>query len=343
MKRIGTVLLISLYTWCANPLFAQSKEEFEKIFLKETEGNANMVDIANFKHIEKLSYYPDTLPSWFFASKVPSANMVYAVGISDPDLPLEEAANQAISRGKALAALFSNAQIQFYRDVYSLEYSEGPYTKFNQRFDTYFKLFASIVSNESCFSVEQLHTTRYNEVLALVRYAPKNPGSASTHNLQISSEGTAFYIEVQQDDVFEPQGEYELISNFYEPNSTYERMHFTYREKGNRTLSISEYAGKSHSFPLYPYRYANLEWQQNTPPLVSYNGLWSMYIKDLLLKLALELEQNSIKIKTFDEHYDSQMRSLSREIAIKKSKLVISGIEFGDDRVIFHIDFNDPI
>ncbi len=334
---LSTLPLIFIF----NLLIAQSKEEFEKIFLKETQGNTPTVIHEEFRNISTLSYNPDTLPKWFFKTPTPTDGAVYAIGISDPDLPFEDAINQAAFRAKTMAILYNKVQIQYFRDVYSIEYTEGKYTKFGQRFDTYFKLSASGFADSTCFYIEDKHITRYNEALILVRYTPIEPSKANMSNDLISTVGTALYIEAQIDEAFEPQAEYEFTSFIRIPNASAQSSNFTYRKKGNRFLSMSRFMGKTHNFPLFAYRYSNPNWPSNTSPLVSYSGLWSIFSKKLLRQLALETEQSSIKIRTLDEQYSSQMRNLSREVAIKNAKLHINGIEFGTDSIVFDINIID--
>lgn len=324
-----------------NCLFAQSKEEFEKIFLKETQGNGSTAKHEEFKNISTLSYNPDTLPIWFFNTPTSTDGAVYAIGISDPDLPFEDAINQAAFRAKTMAILYNRVQIQYFRDVYSIEYTEGKYTRFGQRFDTYFKLSASGFADSNCFYIEDKHITRYNEALVLVRYTPIEPNRANMANDLISTVGTALYIEAQIGDTFEPQAEYGFTSTIKIANGSAQSSNFTYREKGNRFLSMSEFMGKTHNFPLFAYRYSNPNWASNTNPLVSYSGLWSIFSKKLLRQLALETEQSSTRIRTLDEKYSSQMRNLSREVAIKNAKLHINGIEFGADSIVFNINIID--
>lgn len=340
-KTYTTSALIIAFLTLSTCLFAQNKEEFEKIFLKETEGNGSEIKHEQFKNITNLSYYPDTLPNWFFTPPLSTQNKTYAVGISDPDLPIEYAVSQATFRAKTMAILYNRVQIQYFRDVYSLEFTEGKYTRYGQRFDTYFKLSSSGFADSTCFTIENQHITRYNEAVVLLSYTPIEPSKANMNNDLISTVGTALYIEAQIEDAFEPQAEYEFTSIIRSPNSTPLSATFTYREKGNRFLSISEYQGQAHRFPLFTYRYANPNWNSNTKPLISYNGLWSYFSKKFLRQLALETEQSSVKIRTLDEGYSTQMRNLSREVAIKNAKLQINGIEFGNDSIGFNINIID--
>lgn len=319
----------------------QTKQDFEKIFLKETGGQSSGQTHSQFKNITTLSYYPDTLPSWFFAPPTSSFENIYAIGISDPDLTASDAALQALHRAKTMAILFNRAQIQYFRDIYSVEYTEGRRKRYGQRFDTYFKISSSGFADSLSFSIINHHFTRYNEAVILIRYSPIDIDSQSSMYDMISTVGTALYIEAQIGEAFEPQAEYEFVSALRPYGKPIESSQFTYREKGNRFLSISQFQGENHNFPLFTYKYANPSWAHNTQPLVSYNGLWSVFSKKLLRQLTLETEQSSIKIRTLEEQYSPEMRNLSREVAIKTAKMFINGIEFGRDSIGFDIQLRD--
>lgn len=313
----------------------QSKHQFEKVFEKETQLN-KITGYGKFKNIERLSFYPDTLPSWFFKMPKSTATAVYAIGISDPDLTPKDAAFQALHRAKSLAVLYDKALIQYYRDVYTLDNESGGYKSYGQRFDTYFKLSSTTRADSNCFEVVQTYCTRYNEAVVLVRFNP-SVADVSSKCDQITTVGTALYIEAQIGDVFESQAEYDFFTNHKTHLGVDISSHFTYREKGKRFLSVSNFLGNTFDYPIYNYKYSNPSWAKNTDPLISFNGLWSIYSKKFLQQLTLETQETSVYIKNLDESYASETRNLIREVAIKKAQLQINGIEFGVDSIVFDL------
>lgn len=330
LPKLATLLLV-LFTLTAKG----QKEAFEKIFEKETRPN-EFASYGKFKNIERVSFYPDTLPSWFFKPPTSSSESIFAIGISDPDLTPEEAIFQAMHRAKSMAILQHKAYIQYYRDVYIVAYTEQAYKGYGQRFDTYFKLSAAAQADSSCFTTEKVHLTRYNEAVVLLRYSPSR-SSTTDPSLKISTVGTALYIEAQIDNVFEPQAEYEFVTKHTSPRGIDINSHFTYREKGRRFLAISQFMGNDRDYPMYNYKYSNPSWASNTEPLISYNGLWSIYSKKLLRQLTLNTEETSINIRSLDEMYSPEMRNLTREVATKTARMYINGIEFGVDSIGFDL------
>lgn len=321
--------LFALFNRQNSKLSAQDQTNFNKIFEQETgDKNETIKKNSRFKNIGILSYYPDTLPRWFFSLPA-SGEEFYALGISDPDMEHEKAKELALIRAKASALIFSNAKIQYYRDIYTSAVEEGKYTNLRQRFDTYFKISASSAINDGMFAVVDTHFTRYNEYIVLVKYTPSL--SSENDSINLTAVGTTLLIEASVDDAFEDQAEYELL-NLYQPNQgELKKAHYLYREKGSRSLSYSAINNEENEYPVYVYTYASPDWTTARHAFTSYNGLWSIYTRQLLNYLTLNSQQNSIKLKNLGEQYSSELSTLTREIASFTAKLNINGINFDTD------------
>jgi hypothetical protein len=342
MKRelLDIILTFTLITLITGNLLGQNKNDFEKTFLKETEGSQNNSS-TKFKNITKYSYYPDTLPEWFFTPPPSTLNCIYAVGVSDPDMEPVKAKEIAIHRAKAMAGLYLNAKMQYYRDVYTSESESGQYTDYRQRFDTYFKVSSLSKIDDASFAVVDSHLTRYNESLVLIKYSPES--LRETTNKMLSVIGTVLYVEIQVDDAFDVQAEYELLSALQEPENKKQSAHFLYREKGNKFLSNSEYLDSTIDFPVYTYKYTQPNGNLNTQPLTSYNGLWCKFTQELLRDLTLTTEQTKIKIKTLGQKYNPSMANLTREIVSYFAQLKLNGIVFEGDTMKLKLSVNEII
>jgi len=331
MKTTSKYLIfILLVAFLSNTSKGQDKDKFEKTFMKETD--STKVKLSNkFKNISKLSYYPDTLPKWFFKPPVNTSNYIYAVGISDPDMEPVKAKELAIHRAKAMAGLYLNAKLQYYKDIYTSNKESGKYTDYRQRYETYFKVSSIGKVDDASFTLVDSHITRYNESMILIRYSPKSLSEAGSNYL--STVGTVLYIEAQVGDAFEVQAEYELQSKFRQPDSKYQIAHYLYREKGSQFLSNSQFLGKVVEFPVYIYKYVSPEIKPSTPPLTSYNGLWSRYTREFLRYLTLNTEQTKIRIKNMGQKYNPENANLIREIASYFAQIKLNGIVFERDSV----------
>jgi hypothetical protein len=324
-------------------LYGQGQSNFEKTFLKETQAKeSGFGGFGKFKNISSLSYYPDTIPTWFFNPPFEAPGSIFAIGISDPDMTIEEAIGQAIYRAKVMAVLFNKSQIQYFRDVYTTEQVQGKYSTYRQRFDTYFKVSGAAYVDSSQFKVVSQHFTRYNEAVILIQFNSKSL-QEETPKQMISTVATVLYIEAQVGDAFEPQAEYEFISALRVIGKPLYGARSMYRQKGNKFLAQSEFLGQEITFPLYYYKYANPNWANNTEPLVCYNGLWSQYTKEMLKQLTLATEQSKVKFKTMGSQQTGDNSNLFREIAVKTAQLNLIGIDFGNDSIGFNFQINELV
>ncbi len=310
---------------------------FIKTFEKETSGN-NDEQSVKFKNVTKLSFYPDTLPSWFFEPPKSTPDCIYAIGISDPDMVSQKAKEMAFHRAKAIANIYLGTKLQYYRDVYTSEKESGRYTNYRQRFDTYFKITSLNKTRDCDFAIVDSHLTRYNESLILIKYEPKQ---LEQKNELLSVIGTVLYIEAQVDDAFEVQAEYELRSAFMQPEQKLISAHSLYREKANKFLAYSQFLDSINDFPVFIYKYASPKWDKNTQPLVSYNGLWSKFTREMLRYLTLETEQTKVRIKNLGEKYNPAMTNLARQIVSYNAQLKLNGIEFANDSVKLKFVINE--
>lgn len=309
-------------------LLAQPGQDFRRVFERETADRADDAGGAKFRNIQRLSYYPDTLPRWFFNPPT-NTGWVYAVGISDPDMELEKAKAQAILRAKTNALLFSGSKIQYFRDIYTSAEEAGRYTNLRQRFDTYFKLSASASVNAEMFAVVDTHFTRYHEYIVLLGYSPNRKTANDTVNLTAIS--TSFFVEASVDGAFEEQAEYEMMSIERSSGSRQQRVHYQYREKGDRFLSYSTFNGEQQSHPVYAYSYASPHWQTPRRAFTSYSGLWSIFSRQFLNHLTLSSHNNSVRLRNIGEQYTSETTSLTREVASFVAEMHINGISFDTD------------
>lgn len=350
MKRLKILVLLTIVFVCNlfiyNNLWAQEVYDWDN-FEDDVSGQQNH---SKFLNVSKLSYYADTLPSWFFS--LPSDEVsFYAVGISDPDMLPDEAKTLAMHRAKAMAVLLSDCKVQYIRDIYSSVADHDSYSVIEGRFDTYFKITGGNEVFDGMFAVVDTYFTRFNEYMVLLKYlpdddfqfdvnisadAPADSTVAKPAVRYINVVGTAFMVEASVNSAFEQQAEYELLS--YDRGAQTQKGNFVYREKANHFLSTSFFNDEPIDFPLYSYIYASPEWTKLRSPFSCYNGLWSIYMRQFMRQFSISCENNSVRMKNTDQQYGEQLAHLTREIASFTAELRINGINFDSDTLKF--DFN---
>jgi len=311
---------------------------FREIFEKETQGS-HEPDYGNFKNTGPLSFFPDTLPDWFFLPPQSTPNVVYAIGISDPDMPEDEALQQAIYRAKILTSMFSRSRVEYIRDIFTSNQEDVYQRGYRQRFDTFFRITARLMADSNQFQVINQHLTRYNESVVLVSYTPHlNHSKENVANTdKIISMAKLLYIEAQVGDAFEPQSSYEIISTIMGADQRKANASFISTKKGNRELIDSEFLGNKIIYPLFVYQYANPLWPSYTRPLVGHNGLWAKFAQEFLQHITLTTEQSTLRMKNMSEQSAPGLSDMSREVSSMNANFYLRKIEFSDHKMEFDL------
>ncbi len=337
------IFLFWLLIFNTGSVFSQNPSaRFRDIFEKETRSNQES-QYGNFKNTGPLSFFPDTLPEWFFQPPQSSHNNIYAIGISDPDIPEEEAIQQAFYRARVLSSMFFQSKVEYIRDIFTSNQEDVYQRGYRQRFDTFFRITSRLEADSSQFNIVEKHLTRYNEAIVLVSYMPGMPVNTVNKGIsdKIISMAKLLYIEAQVGDAFEPQSSYEIISTIQDHDSQNANASYISIKKGNRELIDSEFLGKKINYPLFVYRYVNPQWPAFTRPLVSHNGLWALFAQDFLEHITLTTEQSTLRLKTLTEQTQPGLSDMLREVSSMNAKIYLKKIDFSNKNMKFEIIFEE--
>lgn len=317
-------------------LSQQPSRHFQDIFERETRNVRQDTQFGFFRNISQLSYFPDTLPLWFFTPPSSAGNVHYSIGISDPDMKPEEAFRQAWHRAMIMSMFLNRARIEYYRDVFSSDQVQTG-RHYMQRFDTFFRIRSSCSADSTNFQLIDSHFTRFNESIVLLAYSPGLFSEANPPSLSLSATASVLFIEARVGDAFEPQASYDLDAEVYHTEGATQRSHFSSIRKGNRSATTSLWMEREVIFPHFVYRYTNPTWEPFSRPLSSYRGLWASYLQHMLEHITLSFEQSNITLRSVSEGAEPGARDLVREIASINARLSITAIDFKPDEVIFDL------
>lgn len=316
----------------ATSVVAQSQEQqFRGVFDRETRQKEQAGNYANFRHTGRLSFFPDTLPAWFFQPPPSNHDSTYAIGISDPDLPYEEAYQQAYSRAMVMAVLCHSPRIAYFRDMFTSYHNQHSVGNHRQRFDTYFRITASEPADSSMFREIASYFTRYNESIVLISYTQHTEKAMS----RITASASVLYIEAHIGGTYEPQASVDLESDICHYGDKTETAAYNSTRKGNRITTSSVRNGKPIYFPLFVYRYANPAWAPFTQPMVSYHGLWGIFLSELLEHLTHSTEQTSLRIRTLQEQTKPRNQNITREVAVQKARIILEELDLKPSGILF--------
>ena len=330
--------MIPLFILAGIALNGQSRQ-FMDMFERETRSIRSNNSFANFRNVQKLSYFPDTLPAWFFTPPVSSSLNVYAIGISDPDMEKEKALEQALYRARTMAVILHKSELQYYKDIYTSHEENQTARGHRQRFDVYLRLTASRNVVCSQFTLVNQHYTRYNEAIVLIRFAPDKSREAQDLVARVSAVANIFMVEARIGDAFEPQKSFDLVAEITTEGQRPINAEFNMITRGNRRLTHSNFGGQMIDYPAFAYRYTNPSWQPHHIPLTSQFGLWSVYLSGLMEHISLNTQNSDVIIKNVSQQnpYENR-RNLVREVAQETTKIKLVTMDFEHDHVTFDVN-----
>ncbi len=290
-------------------------------------------------NIARVSYYPDSLPKWFFSPPPSGGDQYYAIGISDPDMPKDSATAQAVERAKGMIALQVDSKIQYFRDIYNIERISGKYTDQGQKYDTYYKISASIPFSTPNFAVIDSHFTRFNEQVLLVKYSL--PIVAKSDE-EVDAKVSIVKLEYTMNNVFELQEEYDV--NFYQDCKNPEMNvvnNYVYRLRDWRYSFMSHRQSKVHNYPSYTYKYYGLNDYDSTVVFTSYPGLWAGLVRGWMREMTNHAEQGRKFVRSIGDIYLPKSENIVRETARISGCFGFQGLRCIDDKLQVNLLFLD--
>lgn|GEM_PF-560980 len=294
---------------------------------------------VRFQHIDHLSFYPDTLPQWFFNPPLSGGDDFYAIGISDPDMTKDSAMVQALQRAKGILALEVDTRVQYFRDIYKVEKVSGKYVTEGQKYDTYYRIASSTPFADSEMAVLDSHFTRFNEQMVLVHYSLP---STYTDSCELEAKATVVNLEFTINDVSELQEEY-TIYFFQDCPDTARNTEtsYNYRLRDWRFNYWSKMKSMYHSYPSYSYIYVGLDAYDSSVVFTSYPGLWAGYFRGWMQELTYHAEQGKKMVRSLGDSYDPQSENIIRESSQCRGSFGFQGARLDGDKIQINLLFLD--
>lgn len=326
-------LLFSIVT--TNNAFGQQEKLLYEISRQAPPKSYNV----RFQNIQHLSYYPDTLPNWFFNPPLSGGDDFYAIGISDPDMTPDSAMAQALQRAKGIIAIEVDTKVQYFRDIYNVETVEGKYVTDGQKYDTYYKISSSIPFVDSALAVLDSHFTRFNEEMVLVHYSLPSKYSQPD---ELEAKATVVNLEFTVNDVSELQEEYTVY--FFQDCADTERnteTSFNYRLRDWRFNYLSKIKSKVHDYPSYSYKYCGLNQYDSSVVFTSYPGLWAGYIRGWMQEITYHAEQGKKFVRSIGDSYNPESENIIRETSQCRGSFGLQGARLNGKKIQLNLLFLD--
>ncbi|SDC10148.1 hypothetical protein [Williamwhitmania taraxaci] len=331
-------LVINILIVCVVGASAAYSQEAKLLYEIMRQKN-NEVLSPHFTHIKRISYYPDTIPSWFFNPPLSSSDEYFAVGVSDPDMTRDSAMVQAIERAKGMIALQFDSKIQYFRDIYNIERVSGKYTLQGQKYDTYYKISSNIPFYVPSLAVLDSHFTRYNEQIVLVKYSLPNKTEVQD---AVEAKASIVRLEFNLNNVFELQEEYDVyfFADYNDPAKNVQTS-YNYRLRDWHYNFTSTTQSKVHTYPSYSYKYYGPNEYDSTIIFTSYPGLWAGLTRGWMREMTTHAEAGRKFVRSIGDSYSPKSENIVRETSRIRGSFGFQGARLRDDKIQVNLLFLD--
>lgn len=341
LRYIKTGLLISLII-ISNYGFSQNKknykkfrEEFSKEFNDSEENNNTRRDTKNI--FQKID-----LPEWFFNPTQSNDSIIYAIGISDPEMNKDKAFSLAEMRAKAITAFSYNSNIKGLSDNYSNEKKLKHSDTYSTLFGDFYNIKSKLNFDTSAFKIEKTYFTDYNEAIVLSSYTFKNNHSLKNDTVNFFAE--IFNIKKKAKRNHQIKALIKINSEIKSPiKDTTKYFSYKIKSLGESNKIYSAFAGEEHIIKNNNYRYKNSENPENKEidKYITHslsNGLWNAYISVLMQNILFSLENYKVKIKNLNDNYNKKNQNITRQILEKNISTKIQKIIIKNNKLIIKVD-----
>lgn len=171
----------------------RNKEAYEQIFRKEI--GLEVFPAPNYQHL--LDLIPAYLPNWVFQGISNHPDTLWAIGISNPAMPPEQALLQAQLRAKALIALAHKARLQYISDDFGKLAEDGRLQDISAKYQDFSLLNAELDFNANAFHCAQTFRTKYDETIVRMGFTQQRD-LPDTTRLKVTVERLNVYIETTE-------------------------------------------------------------------------------------------------------------------------------------------------
>jgi hypothetical protein len=300
------------------------KEILEKEISEPIEGEVSVMP---------LILHPARIPDWFCNIPISDPGNVYAIGISDPGMDMDDAYELAIERAKAITSLMISSSIKSLADNYTNEKNPQSSGEFVTKYLNYFSIHSGYTIDTANFKVLRRFLTAYDEAIVLTSYSMVKSGQDDLSEIVAE----VYQVERQLSNTFEAE---EKI--MFNSSDTSQLFAYTIYSRNNLFEINSSRHGKDILFPYLNYRYT-------APDSVYENingfdsklthGLWKSYL-ELFLQNAWFLSQNSdLIIKQVDDEFTGKSQNLTRSVNADTPAFAVTGIMVKDNLITIKLDY----
>ncbi len=324
-------------------LIDKDKKKYEKKVFDKEFGEPEDTTNAQRKLYDKI---PDKLPDWVF--NVPEiGSKVKVIGISDPNMPKDEAYAQAILRAKAMFALLNYSTISNITDDYTNLRESGKYSLYSTKFQDFSLSKARIAYNDSAIHIIDTLYTKYDEGIVLIEFEHNLKALENKDTIAIKGEHLQVFIEknfrkerieffdftindklVNKDSLdILAKYNYRIVNRGYSINSVFNSKLIEFQERTYNYRTDIDFSQDSTDLEINTFRLTR--------------GLWNAYISGILSNITILSKQLASQVKNSNDYYTLRNEALVRTVASNKVSFGFNNFKMYENQ--FYIDLNGLI
>ena len=311
---------------------------FDEVLKKEDTVSRDSVK----KSVLQLRIKPEILPEWFYYPPLADSGFVVAVGVSDPFVDSSLGRSQALMRGMAMISLITDANVNVVRDIYSVARNMQQNFDYEQKLEEYTRIYNHVDVNPEHVHIIDMHTTRYNETLMLLKY----PLQRITHGDHTGVQATVFNMDLMIGGARESHGMIDLWIKQMK-DTAMESSFYRYRNYEEQTEVLSRFKEQEITVPLdyYYYKAGGYKGKDIVNDAIRFrHGLWNSYVKGLFEGMISLSFEHSSKLKDMSDFYASEHNEeLVRTAAKNRLSFEIDGISIIKKGITVELDYDEVL
>jgi len=312
--------------------YSRFKSEFDKEF-----GLNNLPGLNDtVSHINRV-FFKTKLPDWIINPPQSNDSMVYAIGISEPEMRKDSAFRLAVLRAKAVMALMINSKIIGLADYYVSEKDTKSGDIFSSDYSEFNKITGVLHFNPKDFKIVEDTFSVNNEaiVLASMHLGRKLSNDSTSVNCLCEVSGS----HKKKNDKYFTTSRTEIRAGEKDSlKSSGNYFYYIMKKSNKQTLNLSYFSGVPISCNTELMTYYPSEKYPDSLDITNLsctlqNGLWYAFSSDLLQALVLTLQESNVKQGSLDDKYPSGVQNINRIFSQKEISIRLKGLRVQNNKL----------
>ena len=282
------------------------KSQFNTIINKGVNSNIDSIDV-------------DYLPLWILT---PPGDQNMFLGISDVNMAEKEGFRQAVSRAIMQSAIIPNCNKFWLNDFFL---GGGIDDRSSSMFQEIYMFYNSLKVNLNSIKIINIYMTSNKETVVLLQLL-----DSESDNIEYKCK-TSLYKNntVESGECITGKIVIETFTNSRSIKSDYSEIYIDY--KNSNVCFNSNDDSKYNNY----YRYSLTENIQHKYQIVSYSGLWPVYVSSFFTELSDQYNPHKVSVFNVTDNYSQKYMSITRLSSNQDKVFIADSVSVSGNRFVF--------